>query len=459
MKHAMTIIRIEMFLIIALLMISHAQQTPGTWKDVTPVPYMPGAGAEGLLCDPARPSDLYVNFDEQGIWRSTDYGENWKKVNTGMNADKLNSGRAWSSVMGSTAGRDPQTAPTLYYVMGWGAGCVWKSTDFGVNWANVWNNNIFLPNGTNVSSDVGGDIAALCNPDVSDPNHLIASLHSYGGSGGNNGVFETTNGGVTWVDHRASFNFQVHSDQLFAIDRNTWMVSHFVNWPGGELWRTADGGNSWNKVLDLSDAGGGLKVFRHGSAAYAGVHPWRVSRDKGVTWTAITSGGPACGDDAMFGSATTLYCGRSANGGLYDPACKLYSTPIDNVGSIWTEIPLPASMHVQKPVGDYNPSGFYIGSSIIRDGAATSDGIHTILVTANFSAGIWRYVEPVTTTASRTAMVSAFHQDVDPKISLKTFLSGKSFTRNNTGASIYGLMGQKIEQGSVKGKGLYIVKQ
>jgi hypothetical protein len=154
----------------------------------------------------------------------------------------------------------------------------------------------------------------------------------------------------------------------------------------------------------------------------------------------------------MFGSATKLYCGSSPNGGLYDPASKLFSTPIGSVGSSWTEIPLPAAMHVQKPVGNYNPSGFYIGSSIIREGVATSDGKNTILVTSNFSAGIWRYVEPGSTSVSRTPTELVRHSGAQTRRVLSLTIDRNSLSTAQTGTA-YDLHGQRVRYG---GKGVRV---
>ena len=54
----------------------------GTWVNVTP----PDAkkldfGTGPIVGDPSRPSDFYMGGGGEGVWKSTDYGNTWKKIN------------------------------------------------------------------------------------------------------------------------------------------------------------------------------------------------------------------------------------------------------------------------------------------------------------------------------------------------------------------------------------------
>src|SRR5262245_12702940 len=63
---------------------------PGAWPNVTPAgmaaadlrPSQNAFGPGSLAGDPARPSDLYVGGSKSGLWKSTDYGNTWTKINT-----------------------------------------------------------------------------------------------------------------------------------------------------------------------------------------------------------------------------------------------------------------------------------------------------------------------------------------------------------------------------------------
>jgi hypothetical protein len=372
--------------------VAPSSQTPGTWKDVTPVTRLPSSGTETILVDPARPSDIYVNIDTQGTWRSTDYGLTFKKASTGQG--DVNNGRQWYGAIDKDPCRDPMTGPPIYVTQGFAATGLWKSTDFGVNWINTWDNNIFLEDGTtNVAKDVGADIHSLEIVDPKDPNHLIASLHGYWGTGNHNGVFETKDGGKTWIDHdKTTFHFVAHSDLLFSITPTTWMVSHGIAYPGSELHRSTDSGTSWTKVATMTGM-----VGRHtthaGSAMYAdGEGLWK-STDEGVTWAKVPGGVSRKTSDGMWTSATKLYV--TSTNDLYDHGAELRWAAIGD-DSKWTSIPLPPEMWTFKANIDSKggTDGWTIFSGVAENGVATFDGTHTIIVTCNHNGGVWRYVEP-----------------------------------------------------------------
>jgi hypothetical protein len=355
--------------------------TPGVWEDVTPagVDLTNWAGGEEILSDPVRPSDLYWNVDNGGVYRSTDYGRTWTKTNTGANGGKLNSGRAWQAAIDPNPNRDPNTLPAIYMTLGYGTTFLWKSTDGGVDWTNIWDNNIYAPDGvSNISSDVGADINGIFAPDPAKPDHLLAFLHSYWGTGQNNGIFESTDGGGKWIVRKSqTFSFQPHADTLNAIDGQTWLVTHGTGWPNSELWRTTDGGGSWklvanNTVLEM-------KVAKAGSNVYAPGPHLLKSTDNGATWNKLP-------DDSnmifvVWTSAKKVYW--SGGGNYQDRNFKIRSAPIGGEAS-WTELPVPTGL---SWVGG-------IGSAVPGYAVAVSDGTHTVLVTSNYSAGVWRYVEP-----------------------------------------------------------------
>ena len=89
------------------------------WENVTPAGIsLNGSdfsgdnfGAQDVLVDPARPSDFYAFFCHQGVYKSTDYGQTWTKVNTGTNGAKIDSGKPWGEGIDSNRCRDPQHPP------------------------------------------------------------------------------------------------------------------------------------------------------------------------------------------------------------------------------------------------------------------------------------------------------------------------------------------------------------
>ncbi|MBP9113150.1 MAG: hypothetical protein KBF88_10100, partial [Polyangiaceae bacterium] len=80
---------------------------PGVWTNVTPaaISLNPAAfnndnfGINDVLADPARPSDFYAFTCHQGVWKSTDYGQSWTKINTGSNGSELDKAKLWTAAI------------------------------------------------------------------------------------------------------------------------------------------------------------------------------------------------------------------------------------------------------------------------------------------------------------------------------------------------------------------------
>ena len=264
--------------------------------------------------------------------------------------------------------RDPATSPTLYVTQGYGANSVWKSTDGGVNWADVWNNNIFAEDGvTNISKDVGNDISGMYLVDSSGPDYLILYLHSYYGTLGNNGIFESKDGGGKWIVHKAqTFNFQPHSDVLFPFDATTWMVTH-----GNAVYRTTDSGATW-KVDDgmVSRQPGAIQLHRR----FDDLCRYRLRRRD----LQVARQGPIVDrpegawqqDLEVAATATKLYASNDRS----DP--HVYHASLTN-DKVWVDDGAPGMVH-----GGANTPGVLF------------DGAHYVLIAPSERGGVWRYVEP-----------------------------------------------------------------
>jgi hypothetical protein len=251
---------------------------------------------------------------------------------------------------------------------GYGANSVWKSTNGGVDWTNIWDNNIFAEDGvTNISQDVGNDISGVYLVDSSGPDHLLLYLHSYYGTLGNNGIFESKDGGGNWVVHKAqTFNFQPHSDVLFPFDATTWMVTH-----GNAVYRTTDSAVTW-KVDDGMVSGNlGRSNYIVGSTIYAGTdYAGGVykSTDKGLTWTDLKAPGNKI--SWVVATATKLYVSNDRS----DP--HVFHAALAN-DDVWVDDGAPGMVH-----GGANTPGVLF------------DGEHYVLVVPAERGGVWRYVEP-----------------------------------------------------------------
>jgi hypothetical protein len=347
-------------------------QTYNVWTNVTPAG--PGAnltingayGTETVGADPNKPSDLYANFNEYGIYKSTDYGLTWNgPVNTGTNGGDITGDGNFSIASGG-----PGKPPILYGGFIHNSAGFWRSTDGGVDW-------------TNFQIPVAGS-QDVYQPDVdpNDPMHIILGYHE------RDGIAQSSDGGQTWTSvsidagmHESGgtgYPFFVNTGNP-ATTRTTflWISQNTVG-----TWRTTNSGTTWTRVdlnchphgaCQIFQPGNGV-IFIAGGQSTLGNGVLR-STDYGQTWTHVgeNSGQSQSG---VFGTPSHVY---SMFGWACVP-CSIY--PAFQVAALpgisgWTSPATPAGM---------TGGGF-------SDVAVTYDGSHYILVASMWDKGLWRYIE------------------------------------------------------------------
>src|SRR5262249_13495836 len=218
----------------------------------------------------------------------------------------------------STAAAGVRTQPNVFY-MGATGGGVWKTDNYGITWLPVTDGQ--LPTGS---------IGAI---DVSDSNPNIV----YVGTGSEairsnvivgRGVFKSTDAGRTWQS--AGLREVGQIGQLKINPKNPDIayvpaIGQPFGWgPDRGVYRTKDGGKTWQKVLFINDQTGVVSIainWQNPNELYAGA--WRAQRRP---WT-IISGGPAA-EGGVY---------KTSNGG--DHWTRTSSGfPDDLVGKVWVDI-------------------------------------------------------------------------------------------------------------------------
>jgi photosystem II stability/assembly factor-like uncharacterized protein/multidrug efflux pump subunit AcrA (membrane-fusion protein) len=338
-------------------------------------------GFQAITFDPARPGTIYVGTCYQGLWKTTDGGKSWAKVNTGANAQALDSGRLWLVAL------DPTNSQIMYSAPGYGAGGLWKSTDAGVNWTNL------LPDNSPVSKQLGGmPTPSNISFDPNDHLHIIASSHfpwkgKY--TDGSAGVLESRDGGASWIVHDPVPNSGAEHQVAFLNDGSTWIESQLTN----GTWRTTDGGATWSKISNNpAEAQNTLSV--NGVLYLPAQTGMMRSTDNGATWQTV---GPRSG--AVASDGTNLYTQDAGFG----PDAPLYFSPISD-GVNWQQLP-------QKTC----TAGVCRGS-----GWMTYDTADHVLLSSNWLAGVWQMKADYTSTqAAPVAPVAQADTKVNPTVALQ----------------------------------------
>ena len=194
---------------------------------------------------PGKPNEYLFGAVGGGVWKTENAGRTWHPI---FDAEPIASIGAIA-----IAPSDPQT---IYVGTGeadmrsdisFGDG-VYKSTDGGATWRNI---------GLRDSRHIGSILV-----DPRDPNIvLVAALGHAFGPNPERGVYRSTDGGATWkkvlgkdddtgaIDLCADpTNPQIIYASLWQTRRPPWSVYAPTSGPGSGLYKSTDGGVTWNQI-------------------------------------------------------------------------------------------------------------------------------------------------------------------------------------------------------------------
>ncbi|MFN8220260.1 MAG: hypothetical protein U0S12_09050 [Fimbriimonadales bacterium] len=187
---------------------------------------------------------LYVSFATGGLWRSTNYGQNWTPLFDNESAFAI--GDTAVSKDGKTiwVGTGENNSQRTSYS---GTG-VFKSTDSGKTWQHM---------GLEETHRIG---RVLIDP-RNDNTVYVGAIGSLYTSNPARGVFKTTDGGKTWNqvlkldDLTGVIDMAMdprNPDVIYAAawerDRRAWNFRE--GGPGSAIYKTVDGGKTWNKLTN-----------------------------------------------------------------------------------------------------------------------------------------------------------------------------------------------------------------
>ncbi len=194
---------------------------------------------------PSQPSVFYIAQVNGGVWKSTDYGRTWNPIFDDQPTQSVGAI--------AVAPSDPNI---VYVASGEGlqrpdlsvGDGIYKSTDAGKTW-------------THLGLRDGQQIPTLAI-DPRDPNKVFAAVlgHPYGANE-ERGIFRSTDGGQTWQkvlykdENTGGSDVEIdpsNPDVLYAClwraRQGPWEDGNSYGGAGGGIFKSTDGGTTWNKL-------------------------------------------------------------------------------------------------------------------------------------------------------------------------------------------------------------------
>lgn len=243
-----------------------------------------------LAVNPANTAEYYVAVASGGVWKTQNRGTTFEPVFDGQGSysigclaiDPLNSNVVWVGT-----GENNNQRSVAY-----GDG-VYKTEDGGKTWTHT---------GLRQSEHIGRIAIHPTQPDIV----YVAAYGPLWTSGGDRGIYKTTDGGKTWkqvlsVSEHTGFN-EVFVDPRYpdivyaaAHQRQRKVFAYIGGGPESALYKSTDGGNTWKKIMQGMPSGDigriGLNYFPgNPDVLYAIVEAGEgnggvyKSTDRGASW-------------------------------------------------------------------------------------------------------------------------------------------------------------------------------
>ena len=215
------------------------------WRSVGP--YI-GGRVVAVAGVPSKPNLFYMGAVQGGIWRSTTYGQAWENISDGelpVTAQSIGALAVAPSLPSRIYAGTGEADIRQDFSTGQG---VFASSDSGKTWHYAG------------LSDTHTTTSLVVDPRNANVVYATSLGHVFKPNS-ERGVFKTADGGKTWkkilyVDDRTGANVVVmdprHPDVLYAsmwqVQRTPWTLTS--GGPGSGLYKTIDGGTHWTKISD-----------------------------------------------------------------------------------------------------------------------------------------------------------------------------------------------------------------
>lgn len=320
------------------------------FENITPPAVDPsvGNGIVQILVDPIHAGTIYAGTEKKGLFRSTNCGAAWTKVNTGRNAAVLDSGILWSMAL------DPVDTNVIYAGSLYGSDVsLFKSVNGGVDWDST------APPGSEIYMTVQYNFFQDLSMDPTDHKHVVVTFHANcTGPTGPQCMAETKDSGATWRLFKGPLGGWGEGAGPLVLGSTTWLLGTTQN----GLFYTSDSGTTWEKVAPGADH----QMYHSPSGSFYTGSDYGVNRSSDAhKWTQIAGSPNGYG---IIGDGKRLFNSLRNSGSNQQP----YFTAQESDPTKWTPLASPNMTH----------GTVYFGY----------DADHHVLYSANTNSGLWRMV-------------------------------------------------------------------
>jgi hypothetical protein len=341
---------------------------------------------ERMNVDPNSPNILFYGTRDDGLWKSTDYGVSWAQVATfptiGQDSGfTADTGIVWTlfDKSSSTPGVPTQTIYAGVVQADAGLNRIYRSTDGGATWSAI--------PGQPTTANYFPQRAQL-TPDGNTLYITYGYSTSYPGPYGiaEGMVQKVTNPNAAnpaWTDISPPVTYGFSGVALDPTNPNIVYVTELNDYnPADRVWRSTDAGGSWTVITPNSN--------RNDSSA-----PYASSLN--VHWMGDFEIDPLNRDVAMFTTGYGLY--RTTNLTAATPAWTFFNEGFEQSAVLELSSPNTGDVHLMSAIGDrdgYRHDDFTQSPSLGRLGQntgmaeGTCDDIDTAFNDANYQVRLTR---------------------------------------------------------------------